>query len=305
MLRISIVIATYNRGAKLVRTLDSLAAQTLPPDEWEAVVVDNNSSDDTPARFAEFAAAHPGLNLRMVEEKRQGVSWATNKGISEAAGEIIAFVDDDEEVNPGFAAAYVDFFDRHPEIAFAGGKILPLYESSRPDWMSRFTERPIAGTVDKGTDEKPFGKGYPGGGNMAVRRWVFEKYGTFDTSLGRTGDNPVGGQEKDFFRRLTAAGEQVWYVPGAVIHHIIPPEKLKMKYFRRLSRGCGASERTRTRSLSKGAYAMAVVTELFKWGATLLIALWYVLCQKPLKAHSLIDMRRCVTAGLLGGQCKR
>lgn len=303
MIMVSIVIATFNRGEKLVRTLRSLAAQTLSADRWEAVVVNNNSSDDTPAHFEKFVKANPGLNMRMVDEPRQGLSHARNKGIAESRGEIIAIIDDDEEVNPGFADAYADFFDRHPDVAAAGGKVVPLYETKRPDWMSPYTERPIAGTLDRGEREKPFGKGYPAGGNMAVRRSILDKYGMFDPNLGRTGDNPMGGEEKELFSRITAGGESVWYVPGAVIHHIIPAGKLTMKYFRRLSRGCGASERVRTRSISKAAYAMAVVKEMFKWGGSFVIAFWYTLCQKPLKAHYLIEMRRCITAGLLGGKC--
>jgi glycosyltransferase involved in cell wall biosynthesis len=299
MMWVSIVIATYNRGAKLRSTLRSLATQTLLPVEWEAVVVNNNSSDDTEEVFAEFAASHPRLNLRMVTEIRQGLSWARNKGIEEARGAIIAIIDDDEEVNAGFCEAYVEFFDCHPEVSAAGGKVIPRYETERPVWMSRYTERPIAGTLDRGNVEKPFDRGYPAGGNMAVRRELFTKYGAFNTGLGRTGDNPMGGEEKEFFSRITAGGEVVWYVPGAVIFHIIPPDKLTMKYFRRLSRGCGASERIRTRSISRGKYLLAVASEMLKWVVTLLIALWYTLLQQPLRAHYLVEMRRCITLGLL------
>lgn len=304
MVRISIVIATYNRGPKLIRTLRSLVAQTLPADEWEAVVVDNNSSDDTRELFGAFVAEHSGLNLRMVAEKRQGLSWARNRGIEESTGDIIAIIDDDEEVNAGFAESYAGFFDRHPEAAAAGGKVVPVYETGRPEWMSRYTERPVAGVLDKGDTEKPFGKGYPAGGNMALRRKIFDKYGLFAAGLGRTGENPIGGEEKELFSRVVSGGEQVWWVPEAVIFHIIPPEKLTLKYFRRLSRGCGASERIRTRALSESAYLMAVFRELFKWGATLVIAFWFMLCQQPLKAHYLVVMRRCITAGLLNGKCK-
>lgn len=304
MVRISIIIATYNRGPKLVRTLRSLAAQTLPAEEWEAVVVDNNSSDDTRERFETFAAEHPGLNLRMAAERRQGLSWARNKGIEESTGDIIAIIDDDEEVNATFAEAYAEFFDGHPEAAAAGGKVIPVYETGRPEWMSRYTERPIAGILDKGDTVKPFGKGYPAGGNMALRREMFAKYGLFATRLGRTGENPIGGEEKELFSRIVSGGEQVWWVPEAVIFHIIAPEKLTLKYFRRLSRGCGASERIRTRAVSKSAYLRAVAREIFKWAATLLIAFWFMLCQQPLKAHYLLVMRRCITAGLLNGKCK-
>jgi glycosyltransferase involved in cell wall biosynthesis len=299
MVRVSIVIATYNRGEKLLRTLRSLAAQTLAPDEWEAVVVNNNSRDNTVEIFSEFVSAHPQLNLRMTHQIRQGLSWARNKGIEEAQGEVIAIIDDDEEVNAGFAAAYVSFFDRYPEVAAAGGKVIPLYEAGRPEWMSRFTERPIAGTLDRGNVEQPFERGYPAGGNMAVRNEIFAKYGAFNTALGRTGNNPLGGEEKDFFARLVTAGEAVWYLPEAVIFHIIPSDKLTIKYFRRLARGCGASERVRTRSESLWRYLLAVAVEMLKWVATLAIALWYTLLQKPLKAHYILEMRRCITFGLL------
>ena len=94
--RLSIIIATYNRGEKLARTLRSLAAQTLPAGEWEAVVVNNNSTDDTPGVFARFTGAEGrDLNIRMVEETRQGLSWARNRGLAEARGEIIVMIDDD------------------------------------------------------------------------------------------------------------------------------------------------------------------------------------------------------------------
>ncbi|MDR0907244.1 MAG: glycosyltransferase [Rikenellaceae bacterium] len=299
MIRVSIVIATYNRGEKLLRTLGSLAAQTLPAAEWEAVVVNNNSSDNTGEVFERFASQHPELRLRMVGESRQGLSWARNKGIEEARGAVIALIDDDVEINPEFAEVYAAFFDRHPAVSAAGGKVIPLYETARPEWMSPFAERPIAGTLDRGEVEKPLGRGYPTGANMAMRAEIFKKYGAFNTELGRTGANPLGGEEKDFFARITSAGEVVWWVPRAVIFHIIPPEKLTADYFRRVSRGCGASERVRTRSLSRGQYLVAVGKEMLKWVATLAIALWYCILLQPQKAHYLIEMRRFITAGLL------
>ena len=299
MFKLSIIIATYNRGERLLRTLGSLVAQTLPADKWETVIVNNNSTDDTPALFAAFAAAHPSLNLRMVDESRQGLSHARNCGIASSTAPIIAIIDDDEEVNPEFAAAYVDFFDRHPEAMMAGGKVIPLYETGRPRWMSRFTERPIAGTLDLGTREKPFKKGYPAGGNMAVRREAFDRYGVFDTSLGRTGAALTGGEEKELFHRISAEGNEVWWVPGAVIYHLIPPEKLTTDYFRRLSRGVGASERVRTRAISKGAYRLAVIKEMFKWAATLALALFYTLSCRPSEACCLIIMRHNISKGLI------
>ena len=116
MPRLSLIVATYNRAEQLLTTLRSVAAQTAPAAEWECVVVDNNSTDDTAARFEEFRTAHPELPLRRVSETRQGLSWARNRGIAETTGDIVAIIDDDERIVPEFIAAYIAFFDAHPSV---------------------------------------------------------------------------------------------------------------------------------------------------------------------------------------------
>ena len=73
MPRLTVVVATYNRSQSLVRCLESFRTQSSPRTEWEVVVVNNNSKDDTEERFAEFAAANPDLPVRMVREERQGL----------------------------------------------------------------------------------------------------------------------------------------------------------------------------------------------------------------------------------------
>lgn len=301
MIRLSIVIATYNRGQNLLRTLRSLLRQDLPAAEWEAVVVNNNSTDDTLALFEQFAAEHPDFNLRMVTETRQGLSHARNCGMAAAAGEYIAIIDDDEEVNIGFGRAYVDFFDAHPNVVACGGKITPLYEFDPPRWLSPYAERPIAGTLNLGEQAIPFTGGrYPGGGNMAIRRSTIERYGVFNPELGRTGSRLLAGEEKDLFRRLAAAGEEIWYFPGAEILHIIPQSKLTLEYFDRLTGMVGVSERVRTQSLSRGAYLTRLGAEAVKWGGTAVLAVGYLLRGEAAKGGCLFRMRWNITRGLLG-----
>ncbi len=295
-MKLSIVIATYNRAADLVRTLDSLVGQSYPAREWECVAVNNNSKDDTEERFAQFASQHPELNLRMVREENQGLSWARNRGIAESRGEIIAIIDDDETINPEFVEGYISFFERHPEAAAAGGRVVPHYIEGRPEWMSPYTERPIAGTLDLGAEDKPFTKGYPAGGNMAIRREVIERLGAFDTRLGRTGANPMGGEEKEIMHRIAASGGAIWYTPVPVIYHYIPAAKLTMEYFDRLCRMCGASERVM--ATSEGRLAKARVMEIVKWGATLVIAAGYLLGGSVSRAKMLVRLRRGVSMGL-------
>lgn len=294
MIRLSLIIPTHNRSERLIAALESVIRQDLPAADWECVVVSNNSTDDTVARFGDFAARYPGLNLRLVTEDGPGVSYARNRGIAETSAPLLVFIDDDERINPGFLRAYADFFDAHPDAVVAGGRIIAEYVTGRPAWLSKYTEMPIANPMDFGDAVRPFPAGrVPGGGNMAFRRSAALRYGGFDPSLGRVGRMLIGGEENDFFERLMRGGETCWYVPGAVMWHIIPPEKLTESYFRRLCYNVGVSQRLRADMYRR--YPKTLLFESLKWGATLLLSL----TMPPRKSLWLIRMRYEISRGLL------
>ena len=297
MVRLSIVIATYNRSAMLMQTLQSVIEQTLPREEWECVVVNNNSTDSTAADFDAFAARYPDYHLRMVLETNQGLSYARNRGIRESEGEYIAIVDDDERIAPEFVASYVALFDDVPDAVAAGGPIVAEYPTGRPRWMSAFTERPIANTMYFGEEVREFPRGrVPGGGNMALRRSAVRRYGVFDTSLGYVGESLVGGEESDLFERLQIAEAKYYYVPKAVMYHIIPKEKLTTEYLRRLSYNVGVSQLRRARYYHRKGRVR--LNECGKWLATLVLAAWYGITLQWRKAKYLIIMRWNITRGL-------
>ena len=294
MIRLSLIIPTHNRSERHIAALESVIRQDLPAADWECVVVSNNSTDDTVARFGDFAARYPGLNLRLVTEDGPGVSYARNRGIAETSAPLLVFIDDDERINPGFLRAYADFFDAHPDAVVAGGRIIAEYVTGRPAWLSKYTEMPIANPMDFGDAVRPFPAGrVPGGGNMAFRRSAALRYGGFDPSLGRVGRMLIGGEENDFFERLMRGGETCWYVPGAVMWHIIPPEKLTESYFRRLCYNVGVSQRLRAGMYRR--YPKTLLFESLKWGATLLLSL----TMPPRKSLWLIRMRYEISRGLL------
>ena len=294
MIRLSLIIPTHNRSERLIAALESVIRQDLPAADWECVVVSNNSTDDTVARFGDFAARYPGLNLRLVTEDGPGVSYARNRGIAETSAPLLVFIDDDERINPGFLRAYADFFDAHPDAVVAGGRIIAEYVTGRPAWLSKYTEMPIANPMDFGDAVRPFPAGrVPGGGNMAFRRSAALRFGGFDPSLGRVGRMLIGGEENDFFERLMRGGETCWYVPGAVMWHIIPPEKLTESYFRRLCYNVGVSQRLRAGMYRR--YPKTLLFESLKWGATLLLSL----TMPPRKSLWLIRMRYEISRGLL------
>ena len=120
----TVVLCTYNRCQSLERALSSIAASTLPQGfEWEVLVVDNNSSDQTREVVEDFCRRYPG-RFRHVFEPRQGKSYALNTAISGARGDVLAFVDDDVFVEPTWLQNLTaDLYSG--EWAGAGGRILP------------------------------------------------------------------------------------------------------------------------------------------------------------------------------------
>ena len=293
MIRLSLVIATYNRAEQLMVTLGSVAMQNAEAESWECIVVDNNSSDNTRERVEAFKSKYNSLNIRYIFEQNQGLSYARNAGIMASRGDIVAFIDDDERIVSDFVSAYIDLFDQHPDAMAAGGEIIAEYPTGRPRWMSRYTERPIANPMSFGDRVKLFPSSrIPGGGNMAMRRRVFDSIGMFNTSLGRTGKHLLGGEESDLFERIVKHEYRVYYAPRAVMYHIIPKEKLSRDYFVRLATNTGISQRTRAEL--NHTMLKLYVAEVAKWVATLLLCLIH----RPAQSRYLILMRKHISKGI-------
>ena len=293
MIRLSLVIATYNRAEQLMVTLGSVAMQNAEAESWECIVVDNNSSDNTRERVEAFKSKHNSLNIRYIFEQNQGLSYARNAGIVASRGDIVAFIDDDERIVADFVSAYIDLFDQHPDAMAAGGEIIAEYPTGRPRWMSRYTERPIANPMSFGDRVKLFPSSrIPGGGNMAMRRRVFDSIGMFNTSLGRTGKRLLGGEESDLFERIVKHEYRIYYAPRAVMYHIIPKEKLSRDYFVRLATNTGISQRTRAEL--NHTMLKLYVAEVAKWVATLLLCLIH----RPAQSRYLILMRKQISKGI-------
>lgn len=300
MIQLSVIIATYNRADNLLRTLKTLLPQTLDRSLWEIVVVNNNCSDNTSLVCEKFALDNQTLNFKMVIEKQQGLSHARNCGLKQSSGEYIVIIDDDEEVNNEFISSYYNFFEANHTAVACGGKVIPLYEFETPDWLSSYSERPIAGTINMGNKIRPFrGERYPTGGNMAFRRAAFKTYGLFNTALGRSGNSLMGGEEKDLFQRLRSGGEVIYYIPTAVMHHIIPLSRVTEEYLYGVAKMIGKSEKIRTLGISKCAYFKRLFDECIKWAATLVLLVLYTLKGRPSAGWCLVRMRRNITNGLL------
>lgn len=226
---ISVVLATYNRAASLQVTLESFAAQEFPSTlSWELLVVDNNSSDDTAGTIRRFTQ-RLGPRVRYIFEGQQGRSAALNAGIAQAAGDVIAFTDDDVILDRNWLSQMHRAFD-DPSVSAVGGRILPLWRGPQPKWLEMDGQQAVV-NFDLGDQSKEI-QIAPMGANSAFRKEMFPKYGLFRLDLGVRGSkHTITCDDTEFGGRLMAGREKIVYCPTAVIHHPVDPARTTKKYF--------------------------------------------------------------------------
>jgi len=231
MVSITVVLCTYNRSGTLQNALTSIAALELPESvQWEILVVDNNSKDRTREVVEDFCRRYPG-RFRYVFEPLKGLSCARNAGIREARGEIIVFTDDDVTVEPTWLQNLTAPL-HGGQCAGVGGKVIPMWTSACPSWLSLKSWYAFGPLVMFSLGEEPSELTQaPFGANMAFRRSMFAKYGGFRTDLGNRPGSEIRNDDSEFGARLLASGECLRYEPLAVLYHPVPEERLDRKYF--------------------------------------------------------------------------
>jgi glycosyltransferase involved in cell wall biosynthesis len=221
---ISVIVCTFNRDRMFEETVRSILECQSDGVDYEVLLLDNNSTDRTREIGVGFAAQYP--RIRYINEPVQGHPHTKNRGIRESRGDIIAFVDDDVFFSPGWLKAVASSFERHPEVACIGGKVLPHFESDRPSWLEDdlldVYSMALYGEQERELHPPPE---FPIGCNMAFRRSVFEKLGGFPTSLGRKPGNLLSNDETHFLLRVVNSGLKLLYAPEAQVFHRISADR--------------------------------------------------------------------------------
>lgn len=244
---LTVALCTHNHADRLARTLADLAHVQSPSRPWEFLVIDNASSDSTPALLAATGWRPAGVEVRVIREEKLGLSNARNRALLEARGDYLLFMDDDETPDPAWLSAYEQAMLAHQPDAL-GGRIEVLFEDgARPRWLQDELLG-FLGKLDHGEARWLTERATPiFGGNFAFRRSVFECIGNFDTRLGRKGAANIGGEDTEIYQRLIEHGLRVRWVPEAIIHHRIQTPKLRRSYFLDLHFRQGRMEGARKR----------------------------------------------------------
>jgi glycosyltransferase involved in cell wall biosynthesis len=239
--RVSAIICTYRRPDTLPAAIQSLGTQTLAAEEYEVIVVDNNSRDGT-AGIVRKHEEDAGFHLRYVLETQPGNSHARNAGIREARGDIVAFMDDDAMAEPDWLRSLIEVHDKVSDAWAVGGKVVPIWGGERPQWLQPSMLRSLS-LVDWGDEERPLK--WPErviGTNISFWKRVFSEIGSFATDLGRRGDLILGYDDTEIQERIHKLGKLVVYTPRAVVRHHVPVERMTKQYFYNRAYGTGRSE---------------------------------------------------------------
>lgn len=240
---VSVIICTHNpRREYLGKTLDHLRRQSLPPERWELLVVDNRS-DIAVSQWCDVGW-HP--QARIVREEAIGLTNARVCGIERTVTETLVFVDDDNLLAPNYLAEVVRIAEDYPFLGAWGGQQRPVFERPPPPRLFELYGELLAiRAVEKPIWTNQAGQiaATPVGAGMCLRRRVATAYvallrnDPLRRSLDRSGKALTGAGDQDMAFVACDQGLGVGLFPSLVLEHLMPPERLQEQYLLRLVEG--------------------------------------------------------------------
>jgi glycosyltransferase involved in cell wall biosynthesis len=244
---ISIVVPCYNAAKRLPQTIAHIAAQEVSRDlQWEVVVIDNASTDDTGDVALSCWPATATAPLKVIREPRLGVRYARMRGFAEARYDLISFVEDDNWIYPDWLGMTREIMEQHPKVGACGGLGEAVCEISPPAWFERYQSYYAIGPQgpESGGDIT-WSRGWLFGADTTVRRsaWqsLIDKGFQFLTE-DRQGKGLNSGGDVELCFALRLAGWRIWYDPRLRFRHFLQAHRLTWDYFRRLNRGNGVAD---------------------------------------------------------------
>lgn len=243
---ISVITCTHNpRSEFLEATVRGLANQSLPAAQWEYVLIDNASSQERLPKAS--LSWHP--DARTFREAKLGLTPARLRGIHEAKGELLVFVDDDNVLDPDFLDQALRVAKERPYLGSWSGQIRPEFAVPPPEWTRRYWgnlairefEQDLWSNQPRLPDTMPCGAG------LCVRREVAAHYvrlheiGQRSFQFDRTGDSLVSGGDNDLAACACDIGLGVGLIAALKLTHLMPPERLTCDYLARLAEGIAFS----------------------------------------------------------------
>jgi glycosyltransferase involved in cell wall biosynthesis len=221
MLKLSVIICTYNRAMLLKKCLKSLIDQVNK--NFEIIVVDNNSVDNTKEVVSDISSN----SIHYIFEASVGLSYARNTGYKNSLGEYIAYIDDDAYADPFWCDRIIKNTIQY-EFDVCGGVILPYYEEKPPIWFDDRLE--IRNYGKKGFVSKVKARQGFSGSNIIFKKEHLYHFGGFDTELGMKGNKMGIGEESLLCKKISEIHNKFFFDPEIVVFHFTPKRNVSIKY---------------------------------------------------------------------------
>jgi glycosyltransferase involved in cell wall biosynthesis len=244
---ISVIITTHNGHARLRDTLPAVFDAMRAADDCELLIIDNASSDRTVENVTDYVC-DAGLQIRIIAEPRKGKSFGLNRGLAEARGRLVAFLDDDIIPSSSWLQAFRDASDRFPGYDVFTGQIRPAWPCAKPpQWLVHLTNIGLSyGCSPKDRPEGPCNASQAKGANLMVRKSSLEAGHRFDEGSNNFGiAGGFGGEDVRFaYDVLRGRENSLIFVPSALVLHVIKPHELRfievLKRYARIGRSRAA-----------------------------------------------------------------
>lgn len=240
--KISVIIASSGRVEKIRRLLDSLCRVSGRANIRHEIVIANNATISAVAAavksLTEEYDGRDGVHCWQVPEPIAGKCRAQNKTIPLTSGNLIAFMDDDVEVLPQWLEAIDAFFKNHPHDVMQGAILMRPEDQQKKDLLDALYRYRTMDFVNYGAPAGADRKTLTGG-NMVVRREVFDATGLFDERLGPGGHGI--SEDVEFAKRVLQAGKRIGWEPRAGVYNELDPSRLCEEEFRRRHEAQGRS----------------------------------------------------------------
>jgi len=222
--KLTVIICTYNRGYLLIETLPTITQQDVSHNKYSVLIVNNNSTDNTSEVLKEFAQQNN--NISIVNEPKQGLSFAKNTGWQNANSDWVVFLDDDAKVPKDFINIALKNITTNKYLCF-GGIYLPWYKYGKPKW---FLDE-YASNKGKLPNFNTLKNDFISGGIMAIEKSILAELDGFPTKVGMRGQKIGYGEETQIQIKLRDAGYKIGYDPNWIMYHLVNRYKLTPLWF--------------------------------------------------------------------------
>ncbi len=243
----TVAICTYNGAVRLGMVINALAAQMEPRENWEILVVDNASTDNTSEMAKELLRKHAKCSWQVVREPVPGLSHARRRAALAANGGILCFLDDDNIPSPTFVGSAIRAFVARPKAGVVGSRVKARWETPPTALAEAVAGFALAICDREGSAariEAP-GGGVVGAG-LCVRREVLQRVfdgGTLATAVtDRKGSDLIGGGDLAISIAARKLGWETWYDPTLMVEHCLLASRMEKSYLLRLYEGIGRGQ---------------------------------------------------------------